>query len=94
MGKPADQKEPEKVSDHPAHHTALHVAKEVSICSPAKTALLLTTSPTARWVSATGGSDETVAPFEPRAAILPASTAAAWMAFSQTLGALDRAREA
>ena len=53
--------------------TALHVAKEVHICSPERTALLLTDVPEGggggggaaalRWVKAVGGSDVTVAPF-------------------------------
>jgi cation-transporting ATPase 13A1 len=46
--------------------TALHVAREVRICSPDKPALLLVSDGEgkgARWVRATGSAAETVAPF-------------------------------
>ena len=46
--------------------TALHVAREVRICSPDKPALLLRTDSAGggpRWVAATGASDAMVAPF-------------------------------
>lgn len=54
--------------------TALHVAKEVGICSDRRQALLLVNdgteaAPNLRWVRAVGGSDATIAPFD--AANLP-----------------------